>query len=251
MLRGRLIGAVASRVVIISGGSRGLGAALVEHFLADGDVVATFGRSERPTRERLEVHDRGSLLYRAVDLSDPSGIARFVRDVRTQFGRIDVLVNNAAVAFDGLLLTMPDRALRITFDVNVLGTLWLTRACARAMAIERTGVIINISSIAASTGLRGLSVYGASKAALEAATRALARELGPLGIRVNCVAPGYLETDMSATLSGEQREAIIRRTPLGRLGTVADIVPVVKFLASDDARFVTGVVVTVDGGATA
>lgn len=240
-----------TRVVVVSGGTRGLGLEIIKRFVEDGDIVVTFGRKITSELQSLiEQYGPDQVKFTPLDLADLSGVRKFISHVRKDFGRIDVLINNAALANVGLLLTLNDHDIRSMLDVNVLGTLNITRACARVMSLQRSGVIINISSIVGKNGFRGLSVYGATKAALDAITRSLARELGPLGIRVNSVAPGFILTDMSASLSEEQRRQIIRRTPLGRLATVEDIVPVIRFLVSDEARFITGQVFVIDGGAT-
>ena len=241
-----------TRVILISGGSRGLGLGLVEHFLAVGDCVATFSRRETDALVVLRQGEHAERLHFApVDATDGDSLRALVDDVVRKFGRIDALINNAGVGEDGLLATMTEAQIDRMIDVNLRAGLLLARACARQMLHQNSGSIINIASIVALGGAAGLAAYAATKAGQIGFTRSLARELGPRQIRVNAVAPGYLETEMSESLGEAQRAGIVRRTPLGRLGTVADVVPVVDFLLSPAAAFMTGAVLVVDGGATA
>ena len=170
-----------------------------------------------------------------------------------RFGRIDHCIANAAVAHEGVLATMADSEIDAMLSVNLKGSIVFVREAVRQMLVERsTGASITvISSVVASRGSPGLSVYAATKAGLEGFAKSLAREVGPRGIRVNAIAPGFLETDLSASLSPENRSRIARRTPLGRLGLPADIVGAIEFLASPRAAFITGQVLTIDGGSSA
>ncbi len=241
-----------SRVVLISGGSRGLGKALVEHFLGRGDRVATFSRSRTPfiAETHARISDPNRFEFRELDATDFAALRKYADELYQHHGRLDVLVNNAGVAYDGTLATFPDGNIERLIHVNLTGALSLSKACLRYMLLQSHGRIISISSIIGQRGYAGLAVYSASKAGLEGMTRSLARELGPRHITVNAVAPGYLDTEMTHGLDDAQRVQIVRRTPLGRLGTAADVVPVVDFLASDAAEFITGQVITVDGGIT-
>jgi 3-oxoacyl-[acyl-carrier protein] reductase len=244
---------MSGRSVIVTGGSRGLGAALVGSFLESGDRVSTCSRSEseqvRAWRAQPELRDR--FHFEPLDIADPSSAQEFVSRVAERFAGIDVLVNNAGLARDGVLGLVQEEDVDALVDVNIKGTIHLTRLVVRRMLAAGGGRVINISSIAAVSGYRGLSVYSATKAALDGFTRALARELGPRGITVNSVAPGYLRTEMTHGLDERQLEQIARRTPLGSLGEPEDVAAAVRFLASPEARFVSGHVLVVDGGLTA
>ncbi len=236
--------------IIVSGGSRGLGQAITEHLLACGHRVATFSRKPTSFIERATDEFADRFIFRSGDARDADTLQQFVDSVARQWQRIDGLINNAGIAHDGVLATQPNADIDRMLDINLRGSLVLARECARHMLVQRAGSIINISSIIAQRGFAGLAAYAATKAGQEGMTRALAREMGSRGIRVNAIAPGYLDTEMSEGLEAAQRDQIIRRTPLGRLGTAADVTPIVEFLLSDASRFVTGQVITVDGGAT-
>lgn len=255
-------------ISLVSGGSRGLGLAIVERLLARGDRVATFSRSGSPALAAIATAHPDRLHVETLDGSNSAGVTAFVGRVAGRFGGIDHCVANAAVAHEGVLATMRDDEIDAMLAVNLKGSIVLVRECVRQMlAAEKGGghlrclppfpnttprvatpSITLISSVVAARGSAGLAVYAATKAALEGFGRSLARELGPRGIRVNCVAPGFLETDLSASLSAENRSRIARRTALGRLGAPADVVGAVEFLASPAAGFITGQVLTVDGG---
>ncbi len=239
-------------VIVISGGSRGLGAGIVKHLLASGHRVATFSRSSSPFIEELQsnLETNERFFYQAVDAKDTEGLRGFVHAVRDRFGTIDALINNAAVAIDGVLALTQESQIETMLDINLKATLVLTKECVRAMLLNRQGVIINVTSIIGSRGFSGLSVYATTKAGMIGMTRSLARELGRRNIRVNAVAPGYLETEMSNSLEGRQREQIIRRTPLGRLGRVEDVLPTIDFLLSPKNAYMTGQVLTIDGGSS-
>lgn len=238
------------RCVLISGGSRGLGAAFVESLLADGHNVATFSRTETPFIAACREQHPERFFWTCLDAQRGQDLRRFVRDVVARFSRLDVLINNAGIADSGVLPMMKDTAIRRMLSVNLEAAILLAQAASRAMLRQRHGLILNISSIVGLRGYAGLAAYSTTKAGMDGLTRSLARELGPAGVRVNSVAPGFLETEMSSELSDEQREQIVRRTPLGRLGTTADVVGLMRFLMSDAASFVTGQVLVVDGGIT-
>jgi len=235
----------------VSGGSRGLGFAIVEALLERGDSVATFSRSGSPALDALASAHPDRLHAASADAAESGPIREFVADVAARFGRIDHCVANAAIAHEGVLATMRDDEIDSMLAVNVKGSIVFVRECVRQMLLgDASGRSVTlISSVVAGRGSPGLSVYAATKAALEGFAVSLARELGPRGIRVNTVAPGFLETDLSAPLSQGNRDRIARRTALGRLGTPADVVGSVAFLASPAASFLTGQVVGIDGGA--
>ncbi len=243
---------MAQQVVLVSGGSRGLGQAIVKDLLHKHDLVATFSRSPSPFIEEIttQAASRDSVFYREVDARDAKALREFVAAVFKRFRRIDVLVNCVGVAHEGVIATMSEDMIDQMLDVNLRASLLLAKECARLMLAGGGGNIINISSIIGEHGFSGLAAYSATKGGQIAMTRALARELGPRNIRVNAIAPGYLETEMSEGLSEAQRQQIIRRTPLGRLGRTEDIVPCIEFLISPGAAFITGQVITIDGGGT-
>jgi 3-oxoacyl-[acyl-carrier protein] reductase len=240
------------RVVVITGGSRGLGAGIVQAYLDEGDVVATCARSSTPEVEKWQgdpaVADR--FLFRPADVSSSADCAAFVNAVIERFGRIDVLINNAGVARDGVIGLTSDEDIDVVVDLNIKGSLYMARQVSRRMMVRRSGTIVNISSVVGRSGYRGLAVYSATKAALEGMTRALARELGTRGITVNAIAPGYLRTEMSHGLDEEQLQQIVRRTPAGRLGDPEDIARACQFLTDPRNTYLTGQVLVVDGGLT-
>ena len=253
-------------VSLISGGSRGLGLAIVEALLARGDRVATFSRSGSPALSALAAAHPDQLHVEQLDASDSPAIQAFVKRAAAQFGWIDHCIANAAIAHEGVLATTRDDEIDAMLAVNVKGSIVLVRECVRQMLVQPTQEapsgsegsrpggsthpsVTLISSVVAARGSPGLSVYAATKAALEGFGISLAREVGPRGVSVNIVAPGFLETDLSAPLSPENRERIARRTALGRLGTAADVVGTVLFLTTGASGFLTGQVIAADGGA--
>ncbi len=241
------------RVVIVTGGSRGLGAGIVQSYLDSGDIVATCARSRTAEIDQWEADPEIAkrFLFREIDLSDREQSSAFVKAVIGAWGHIDVLINNAGVARDGILGLADDDDVDLVVDLNLKGTLHMSKLVSRRMLARGKGNIVNISSIVGLSGYRGLAVYSATKAAMDGMTRALARELGSRGIIVNSVAPGYLRTEMSHGLDDDQLGQIVRRTPAGRLGEPADIARVIQFLTSPENDYLTGQVIVVDGGLTA
>jgi 3-oxoacyl-[acyl-carrier protein] reductase len=237
------------RHVVLSGGSRGLGRALVVGLLQAGYRVSTFSRSRTEFVDERAGDER--FFFEPADLRDPPTLAHFLTMARERFGTPYGLVNCAGVATVGVLSLLRDDQIDQAIATNLRGTFTLTRMVLRQMRLAANGgSIVNISSVVGLRGYRGMAVYAATKRGIDAMTRALARELGAWKIRVNSVAPGYLDTEMSASLEGKQLEQIRRRTPLGRLGVPEDVVGPVKFLLSDDSAFVTGQLLVVDGGIT-
>jgi 3-oxoacyl-[acyl-carrier protein] reductase len=234
-------------VAIVSGGSRGLGRAVLSRLLDAGWQVATFSRT---APDPPEPDDR--ILRRRLDVVDGAGIRAFVAEALDRFGRIDALVNNAGMAHEAPLLTARDEDVERVLATNLTGPIVLAGICARAMLRngEAGGAIVNISSVNAVRGFRGVSVYSAAKAGLDGYTRSAARELGPRNIRVNSVAPGYFASDMTDGMPDALRAAIVRRTPLGRLVTAEEVAASACFLLSREAAAITGQVVVVDGGGT-
>ncbi len=242
------------RVVIVTGGSRGLGAGIVQGYLDAGDLVATCARSTTPAVKEWQSDPALAerFLFQEVDLSDRDETTAFVQSVIDAWGgRVDVLINNAGVARDGILAVAQPDDIDVVIDLNLRATLHITHLVSRRMLSQQSGHIVNISSIVGLSGYRGLSVYSATKAALDGMTRSLARELGSRGIIVNSIAPGYLRTEMSHGLDEGQLEQIVRRTPAGRLGEPEDIARIALFLTDPANDYITGQVIVADGGLTA
>lgn len=237
------------RHVIVTGGSRGLGLAIVTALLDAGYRVSTCSRSLGDALPALLEGADDDLFWQQADIGDSDSTDRFIQAAITRFGVPWGLVNNAGIARDGILATLPLVEVDRLIQTNLTGSIQMARGVLRQMLGRASGGrIINISSIIGQRGYTGLAAYAATKAGLDGLTRALAREVGRRQITVNSVAPGYLDTEMSGTLSAGQRDQIVRRTPLGRLGTAADVVPLILFLLGDAAGFITGQTLTIDGG---
>ena len=226
---------------------------MVRRMLADGYRVSTCSRSKTPFIDEMLAHPdyRDRFLWAACTVGEAEETNRFVREVMAWAGQDKLygLVNNAAIAMAGILATFPNLESERILRVNLLGAIEMARAVSQVLLRQNSGGrIINISSIIGSRGYNGLAAYSASKAGLDGLTRALARELGRRQITVNALAPGYVETEMSSTLSAGQLAQIVNRTPLGRLATPGDVVGAVMFLLGDDAAFITGQTIMVDGG---
>ena len=235
--------------IVISGGSRGLGKTLVRGLLENGYAVSTFSR--RATEFTNQLKEDPNFFFAEADVSDVSQLDEFVGNCVEKHGIPFGLINSAGIARDGVRATMPESQIDDLLAVNLSGTLHLTRRVSREMLLAtQGGVILNISSIIGLRGYRGLSAYAATKAGMDGITRALARELGSRQIRVNSIAPGYLTTEMTHGLDDQQQNQIVKRTPLGRLGTPDDVLGSVLFLLSPAAQFITGQVLVIDGGIT-
>ncbi len=241
--------------VIVTGGSRGLGLAIAQQLAAAGYRVIAVARknTEELSAAATDAATAGSgaIEFHSVDLADVEAIPGFVRALRASVGPIYGLVNNAGSGNAAILANMPDAAIERLIRLNTLSPIVLTKHVAKSMMLERCGRIINMSSIVASTGYSGLSVYSASKASLLGFTRSLARELGALGITVNAIAPGFIATDMTGELNEAQRAQIERRSALHRMAEPLDVARSVEFFLGEGGRNITGTVLTVDAGNTA
>jgi 3-oxoacyl-[acyl-carrier protein] reductase len=247
--------AKAARTVLVTGASRGLGLGIARKLATSGyDVVALARQKTKQVTDASAEAKRakhGALHFVSFDLSGIDEIPDMVKKLRKDFGPLFGLVNNAAVGHDGALAMMHNSRIGELVRVNTLSPIVLTKYVVRSMMSEGVGRIVNVASIIGSTGYSGLSVYAATKASMIGFTRSLAREVGRLGINVNAVAPGFLDTDMTHGLTGEQRQKVVRRSALRRLAEVEDVANAVEYLLSDKARNVSGTVLTVDAGATA
>jgi 3-oxoacyl-[acyl-carrier protein] reductase len=243
------------RNVIVTGGSRGLGLGIARELALVGHRVIAIARQSNEQFEAvvsdLKSDGRGEVLLRAFDLADTAGIPGLVKGLRAELGPIYGLVNNAGIGTSGILATMRDSQIEQLLRINLLSPIILSKYVVRSMMASGSGRIVNVSSIVSFTGYSGLAVYGASKASLVGFTRSLAREVGPLGITVNAVAPGFIDTDMTVGLEAEDRKKIIRRSALRRQANVGDVAYAVDYLLSDKAQNITGTVLTVDAGSTA
>jgi 3-oxoacyl-[acyl-carrier protein] reductase len=240
------------RNVLVTGGSRGIGLAIARRLTASGYHVTAVARRESDDLRRA-VHEVGGdrLRFKPFDLSEIDAIPAFVKTLRDEFGAIYGLVNNAGTSTEGLLATMRNSDIEAQIRLNVLSPAILTKYVVRHMMADGAGRIVNISSIIASTGYNGLSVYGATKAAATGFTRSLAREVGKLGITVNAIAPGFIHTELTKGLSEEDRQRIAGRSALRRLPEAGDVAAMVEFLLGEGGRNITGTVLTVDAGNTA
>lgn len=239
--------------ILVTGGSRGLGLTTIQGLLASGYRVGTCSRKISDPLQKLldNGENAGRLFWQPCRIGDENDEARFYREFLDWCGKGNFygLVNNAGIAKEGILATFPNVDSEAIINVNLIAALRMARLAMQTF-LSRPGParVINISSIIAVRGYTGLAAYSASKAGMDGLTRALAREVGRRGITVNSVNPGYLETEMSASLGNDQRQQIIRRTPLGRLGRSEDVVPAILFLLSADAAFITGQSLVIDGG---
>ena len=246
------------KVAVVTGGSRGIGKAIVETLFHSGHhVVFTYNSNEELARALVEDLNRHAVGWKAdlppvqaikLDVSISANMQSFVDWVIAEYGQIDVLVNNAGVTKDGLLMRMSEADWDLVLDTNLKGVYNMTKAAIRPMMSQKRGKIINITSVVALTGNPGQANYCAAKAGVIGFTKSIAKEIASRGITVNAVAPGYIETDMTAKLSDAQREAMVNMIPLKRAGKPEDVANVVAFLASHAADYVTGQTIVVDGG---
>lgn len=237
------------RHAVVTGASGTLGAALAQHLLDGGWQVDLWSRKRSQRVDEILDESPESAHWYPVDLLDPMTIKQALRS-RAAGKQLDLLVNNAGLLHQGLFVTEPDEVTARTIEVNLLGLLYATKACSRLMLGAGGGNIINISSINAIQGNRGVATYSAAKAGIEGMTASLARELGPEQIRVNTLMPGYFASDLSSNVTERNLDRIQRRTPLGRLGTVEDVFPAFDFLTNRSTTFVTAQTIVIDGGLT-
>jgi 3-oxoacyl-[acyl-carrier protein] reductase len=238
------------RTALVTGASRGIGRACALVLAAAGHRIAVAGRSREKLEETAgEIRSGQAEAFVAeMDMSAPESIANGIAKTAKEFGRIDILVNNAGITKDGLAMRMKHADWDIVLQTNLSGPFFAVQQVLPGMMRERWGRIINITSVVGEMGNAGQANYAASKAGLIGLTKSLAREIGSRNITVNAVAPGFIETDMTHGLSAELRQTMIDNTPLKRIGTAAEVASAVKFLASDEAGFITGHVLDVNGG---
>jgi 3-oxoacyl-[acyl-carrier protein] reductase len=241
--------------VVVTGGSRGIGLAIARRLASIGyNVIAVARRESDELKNAIHVAmegGAGGLHFRAFDLSEIDGIPSFIKGLRDEFGSIYGLINNAGIGTEGLLANMHNTEIEALMRLNVLSPIVLTKYVVRQMMADGAGRIVNMSSIIATTGYNGLSVYGASKAAATGFTRSLAREVGKLGITVNAIAPGFVDTELTKSLSDDERKRIAGRSALRRLPEAEDVARMVEYLLGEGGRNVTGSVLTIDAGNTA
>ncbi len=239
------------KVALVTGGTRGIGRACASILAECGARVAICGRTAETSQAaaaELAAATGGEVRGYGCDIASAEAVNAMVKAIEADLGPIAILVNNAGVTRDTLLMRMKDDDWNAVLNANLTGAFHCCRAVARGMLKERWGRIINISSIVGVRGQAGQANYAASKAGLIGFTKSLARELGSRGITVNAIAPGYIDTDMTAVLSDELKQAIVQQVPMGKVGAAQDIAAGVKYLASEGAAYVTGAVLHIDGG---
>ena len=239
-----------NKVAIITGGARGIGKAIALKFAEEGSDIAICDVNAdtlNAAREEIEAKGR-SVLTDKVDVTKLEDVQKFIQKVLDKFSKIDILINNAGITRDGLLVRMNDADWDAVISVNLKGTFNCTKAVAKPMMKSRSGRIVNIASIIGIVGNGGQANYAASKGGVIAFTKSIAKELASRNINVNAVAPGFIETDMTAKLSEDVRNQIMKQVPLAKWGSPSDVANVALFLVSDAANYITGQVVQVDGG---
>lgn len=242
-----------NKCALVTGASRGIGRAIALKLASEGAKVAInyASRAEAAEEVKSEIEKLGgtAIIYKA-DVANPDQVAAMIKDVSKEFGTIDILVNNAGITRDGLLLRMKDEDFDAVLNANLKSMFYTIKNVARLMMKKRSGRIVNMSSVVGLTGNAGQVNYAAAKAGVVGLTKSVAKELAARNITVNAVAPGFIRTDMTKILSDEVKEKLSESIPLGRMGEAEDIANVVLFLVSDAASYITGQVVTVDGGMT-
>jgi len=240
------------KIALITGGAAGIGLATAESYLQEGASVIIWDVNEDAGNKSIESFSsfKTESAFQKVDVSDFEAVTKAVNEIKERFGRIDILVNNAGITMDRSLMKMDPATWQKVIDINLTGVFNCTKACAEIMVQQGSGVILNASSIVGLYGNFGQTNYVAAKAGVIGMTKTWARELGRKGIRVNAVAPGFIATEMVKKMPQNIVDGITGKTPLGRLGYPADIAKAYVFLASDDASFITGITLSVDGGLT-
>jgi 3-oxoacyl-[acyl-carrier protein] reductase len=241
------------KIALVTGASRGIGAAIAVRLASEGaHVVVNYAGSEDAAKSVVAaiIEAGGSAQALRADVSDPAACTALVEGVVGEHGRLDILVNNAGITRDGLIVRMSDEDWDAVIGTNLTGVFSMTRAAAKVMMKARAGAIVNVSSVVGITGNAGQANYAAAKAGVIGLTKSVARELAGRKVRCNAVAPGFIETDMTRALNDQQRDAIAGAIAMGRFGSGSDVAAAVAFLASDDAGYVTGQVLAVDGGMT-
>ncbi len=239
-----------NQIAVVTGAGRGIGRAIALKFAAEGaDVVVVSRTAENSEKVAAEIRALGRKAWaHAVDVADAAAVSAAAEKILAETGKVDILVNNAGVTRDGLLMRMSDADWDTVIDTNLKGAILVTKAFFRTFAKQRAGRIINITSVIGLIGNGGQSNYAASKAGLIGFTQSVAKELAGRGVTVNAIAPGFIETDMTAVLNDELKAGILKVIPMGKLGAADDIAHAALYLASPGARYVTGQVLTVDGG---
>lgn len=242
---------LSSRIAVVTGAGRGIGKAIAERFAAEGAQVAVVSRTETNAKAAAEAinakYSDAAKAY-AVDVADAAATLEVGKQIVADFGGVDILVNNAGITRDGLVLRMSEEDWDSVLDANLKGAFNILKAFQRQILKSKNGRIINISSVIGLIGNAGQANYAASKAGLIGLSKSLAREFAGRGVTVNAIAPGFIVTDMTHELNDQQKEGILKSIPLGTFGEAEDIANAAAFLASDEARYITGQVLTVDGG---
>ncbi len=235
------------KIALVTGSSRGIGAACARKFTECGYRVAIHCGNSRAQAEALQAELPESHVFQA-DLSDPAACENLIKEVKEVMGGIDVLVNNAGMSIDQVITFAKPEDFDRLLSVNVRSVFLLTKLASKLMIRKKSGVILNLSSVVGYQGNAGQSMYAATKSAITGFTKSVAQDLAPFGIRCNCIAPGFIETDMTMALDPKVQESILARIPMKRLGTPQDIANAAAFLASDDAAYITGTSLHVNGG---